>query len=116
MNDRARGVFQGNITVHKEAVKTDAKQLNKNLILSTAAEVDTKPQLEIDTDDVKCAHGATVSQIRGDEIFYLQSRGLAKPQAIQILSSAFAKEILDKHETFSAKHDHVKKVKEFLEA
>ena len=76
-----KGVFQGTIVVAEGASQTAAKQLNKNLLLSDEAKVYTKPQLKIDTDDVKCAHGATVSQIRDDELFYLQTRGLNKAEA-----------------------------------
>jgi Fe-S cluster assembly protein SufD len=72
----ARGVFHGRIVVHKDAQKTDAKQTNRNLLLSDNARIDTKPQLEIYADDVKCTHGATIGQIEEEQLFYLRSRGI----------------------------------------
>lgn len=89
-----KGVFQGKIVVGEKASKTAAKQLNKNILLSEEAKVYTKPQLQIDTDDVKCAHGATVSQIRDEELFYLQTRGLTKAEATSFLIEGFCHEIL----------------------
>ena len=89
-----KGVFQGKIVVDEKASQTRAKQLNKNLLLSEEAQIFTKPQLQIDTDDVKCAHGATVSQIREEELFYLQTRGLTKAQAKSFLIEGFCQEIL----------------------
>ncbi|MFK7824374.1 MAG: Fe-S cluster assembly protein SufD [Oligoflexales bacterium] len=94
--DHARGVFLGHVSVEKGAQKVRAKQLNKNLLLNDKVEIDTKPELEINSDDVKCAHGATVSQLRSDEIFYLQSRGINKKKAKYLLSHAFAYEIIAK--------------------
>jgi Fe-S cluster assembly protein SufD len=76
IDDRAHTVFNGRVFVPKPAQQTDANQLNRNLLLSGKGRVDTKPQLEITADDVKCTHGATVSQLEPDELFYLQSRGL----------------------------------------
>ena len=84
-----KGVFQGKIVVGEKASKTAAKQLNKNILLSEEAKIYTKPQLQIDTDDVKCAHGATVSQIRDEELFYLQTRGLTKAEATSFLIEGF---------------------------
>jgi Fe-S cluster assembly protein SufD len=75
---------------------TNASQLNRNLLLSPKARVDTKPQLEITADQVKCAHGATVSQLEADDIFYLQSRGINEASARELLLDAFAAEILDR--------------------
>ncbi len=91
---RARGVFHGRIIVHKPAQKTDAKQTNRNLLLSDEAQIDTKPQLEIYADDVKCTHGATIGQIDEEQLFYLRSRGLAAEQARSLLVYAFANESL----------------------
>ena len=78
LDDQARGVFHGRIVVHKDAQKTDAKQTNMNLLLSEEAQIDSKPQLEIYADDVKCTHGATVGQIDDDAIFYLRARGFQR--------------------------------------
>jgi Fe-S cluster assembly protein SufD len=95
VGDRARGVFNGRIYVPKAAQQTNAGQLSRNLLLSPKARVDTKPQLEIIADDVKCAHGATVSQLDDEEIFYLQSRGLDRNSASDLLVKGFAAEILE---------------------
>ena len=95
VNDSARAVFNGRITVAQLAQLTNAAQLSRNLLLSPKARVDTKPQLEIVANDVKCAHGATVSQLEDDEVFYLQSRGLAAADARKLLTYGFAIEIID---------------------
>jgi Fe-S cluster assembly protein SufD len=95
VGDRAHAVFNGKVYVPKMAQLTDAGQLNRNLLLSPKARVDTKPQLEITADNVKCSHGATVSQLEDDEIFYLQSRGLDKDNARHLLINAFAIEIIN---------------------
>lgn len=92
--DKAHGVFNGKVFVPKPAQLTDAGQLNRNLLLSPQARVDTKPQLEITADNVKCAHGATISQLEDDEIFYLQSRGIDEDSARNLLIHAFAAEII----------------------
>ena len=94
VGDKAHAVFNGKIIVPKPAQLTDASQLNRNLLLSPKARVDTKPQLEITADNVKCAHGATVSQLEDDEIFYLQSRGIDENAARHLLIDAFATEII----------------------
>ena len=96
LDGRSRGVFHGRIVVHKGAQKTDAKQTNRNLLLSEEAQVDTKPQLEIYADDVKCTHGATIGQIDEDAIFYLRSRGIAQDAAKALLLFAFAGQALDR--------------------
>ena len=96
VSDRAHTVFNGRVFVPKEAQLTDAVQLNRNLMLSSKARVDTKPELQITADNVKCAHGATVSQLEADEIFYLRSRGLSEADANQLLIDAFAAEIIDR--------------------
>ncbi|NJM70533.1 MAG: Fe-S cluster assembly protein SufD [Scytonema sp. RU_4_4] len=95
IGDRAHAVFNGKIFVPKPAQLTDAAQLNRNLLLSPKARVDTKPQLEITADNVKCAHGATVSQLEDDEIFYLQSRGIDEDDARNLLINAFATEVIN---------------------
>src|SRR5690606_35284404 len=84
------------IFVHSNAQKTDAKQTNKNLLLSDDATVDTKPQLEIYADDVKCTHGATIGQLNDEAIFYLRARGIPLEKARRILVHAFAGEIIDR--------------------
>ncbi|MBD2204082.1 Fe-S cluster assembly protein SufD [Calothrix sp. FACHB-1219] len=96
VGDRAHAVFNGKVFVPKPAQLTNAAQLNRNLLLSSKARVDTKPQLEITADNVKCAHGATVSQLEDDEIFYLQSRGIDQNAARNLLINAFAAEIINK--------------------
>jgi Fe-S cluster assembly protein SufD len=96
--DRARGVFQGRIVVHPKAQKTQADMSNRNLLLSDDAEVDTKPQLEILADDVKCSHGVTVGQLDAESVFYLQSRGVDEESARNMLTFAFANEMVEKIE------------------
>ncbi|MEN9898840.1 MAG: Fe-S cluster assembly protein SufD [Pseudomonadota bacterium] len=96
LNNRARGVFQGRIVVAEDAQRTDSQMNNRNLLLSSDAEIDTKPQLEIYADDVKCAHGVTVGQLDEKSIFYLQSRGIDEDHAKHILTFAFANEMVDK--------------------
>jgi Fe-S cluster assembly protein SufD len=96
LNDKSRGVFNGKIFVRENAYGTDAQQSNKNLLLSDDARVDTKPQLEIFNDDVKCAHGATVGQLEEEELFYLLTRGLPETLARNLLTYGFAEEIINK--------------------
>ena len=96
LNGAARAVFNGKVIVHPDAQKTDAHQANRNLLLSEDAEVDTKPQLEIYADDVKCSHGATVGQLDENQIFYLRSRGVDEPAARSLLTYAFAEEIVNR--------------------
>jgi Fe-S cluster assembly protein SufD len=96
LDDNARAVFHGRIHVHKGANKTDAKQTNKNLLLSDNATVNTKPQLEIYADDVKCTHGATIGQMNAEQIFYLRTRGLDEKAARRMIMHAFAGEIIER--------------------
>lgn len=96
LNDRSRGVFNGKVFVRENAHGTDAQQSNKNLLLSNDARVDTKPQLEIFNDDVKCSHGATVGQLEEEELFYLRTRGLPDALARNLLTYGFAKAIIEK--------------------
>ena len=96
LDGRARGVFNGRVKVHPDAQKTDAHQSNKNLLLSRDAEIDTKPELEIYADDVKCSHGATVGQLDEQSLYYLRSRGIGESQARSLLTYGFAKDILDR--------------------
>lgn len=93
LDGASRGVFNGRVIVHPGAQRTDAHQANHNLLLSRDAEVDTKPQLEIYADDVKCTHGATVGQLDESQVFYLRSRGLADAAARSLLVGAFAAEV-----------------------
>ncbi len=96
LDGRSKGVFHGRILVRQEAQKTDAKQTNKNLLLSDNATADTKPQLEIYADDVKCTHGATIGQLNEESIFYLRARGIGAETARRMLIHAFAGEIIDR--------------------
>jgi Fe-S cluster assembly protein SufD len=98
LDGRARAVFNGKVFVRQPAQKTDSKQTNRNLILSDLATVDTKPQLEIFADDVKCTHGATVGQLDEESIFYLLSRGLSRPAAARLLTYGFANDIIGRIE------------------
>jgi Fe-S cluster assembly protein SufD len=91
---RGRGVFNGKVIVHPGAQKIDARQSSRNLLLSPGAEIDTKPELEIYADDVKCSHGATTGQLDATALFYLRSRGLSETQARSLLIRAFAESIL----------------------
>ena len=96
LDDKSKGVFHGRILVRQIAQKTDAKQTNKNLLLSDDATANTKPQLEIYADDVKCTHGATVGQLNDESIFYLRSRGISTETARRMLIHAFAGEIIER--------------------
>ena len=96
LDGHSRGVFHGRIIVHKDAQKTDAKQTNRNLLLSDNAQIDTKPQLEIYADDVKCTHGATIGQMDEEALFYMRSRGIEEAEARRLLLFAFAGECLDR--------------------
>lgn len=96
LNGAARGVFNGRVVVYRDAQGSDAVQSNRNLLLSDNAEIDTKPQLEIWADDVKCSHGATVGQLAPTQVFYLRSRGIGEAAARAMLSWAFAMEVIDR--------------------
>jgi Fe-S cluster assembly protein SufD len=95
LDDRSHGVFNGKVYVHPIAQKTDGKQTNKTLLLSDTAHIDTKPQLEIFADDVKCTHGATIGQIDQTALFYLKSRGISESLARRLLTYAFAADVLE---------------------
>jgi Fe-S cluster assembly protein SufD len=119
----SHGVFHGRIVVHKDAQKTDAKQTNRNLLLSDDAQIDTKPQLEIYADDVKCTHGATIGQIEENALFYLRSRGIDEVSARRFLLRAFAGECVDRMKPGPARehaevliHDHILSVASHLPA
>jgi Fe-S cluster assembly protein SufD len=96
LDGNAHAVFNGKIIVRKDAQKTDSKQTNKNLVLSDDAVVDTKPELQIFADDVRCTHGATIGQLDAEALFYLQSRGIGKGQARRLLTYAFAQDVVDR--------------------
>lgn len=96
LDGKSRAVFNGKVFVREGAQQTDARQTNRNLLLSNEARVDTKPQLEIFADDVKCAHGATVGQLEDEELFYLSSRGLHPDIARNLLTYGFAEEVIEK--------------------
>lgn len=96
LDDNSHAVFNGKVIVHKDAQKTDANQQNKNLLLSRGCEIDSKPEMEIYADDVKCGHGSTVGQIDKDQLFYLTTRGLDEVSARSLLTHAFAVDVLDR--------------------
>lgn len=108
LDDNARSVFKGRIIVAQDAQLTVADQQNNNLLLSKNAEADTKPQLEIYADDVKCSHGATVGQLDETSLFYLKSRGINEAQARGLLTFAFANEVVDRIEVESIKTELTK--------
>jgi len=123
LDGHSHGVFHGRIVVHKDAQKTDAKQTNRNLLLSDDAQIDTKPQLEIYADDVKCTHGATIGQIEENALFYLRSRGIDEVSARRFLLRAFAGECVDRMKPGPARehaenliHDHILAVANHLPA
>jgi Fe-S cluster assembly protein SufD len=95
LDGTAHAVFNGRIIVRQDAQKTDSKQTNKNLVLSDNAVIDTKPELQIWADDVRCTHGATIGQLDAESLFYMQSRGIGKAQARNLLTYAFAQDIVD---------------------
>jgi Fe-S cluster assembly protein SufD len=116
LDGRSKGVFHGRILVRQAAQKTDAKQTNKNLLLSEEATADTKPQLEIYADDVKCTHGATVGQLNEESIFYLRARGIGAETARRMLIHAFAGEIIERIRHAGAREEMDKTVWDRLEA
>lgn len=105
LDGHSKGVFHGRILVRQAAQKTDAKQTNKNLLLSDAATIDTKPQLEIYADDVKCTHGATVGQLNEESVFYLRARGIGVDTARRMLIHAFAGEIIERIRLAAAREE-----------
>jgi len=98
LDDTSHAVFNGKVIVHKDAQKTDANQQNNNLLLSRGCEIDTKPEMEIYADDVKCGHGSTVGQLNEDNLFFLRARGLDEDSARNLLTYAFAAEVLERIE------------------
>jgi Fe-S cluster assembly protein SufD len=96
LNDKSSAVFNGSIVVRKDAQKTDARQSNKNLLLSQEATINSKPQLEINADDVKCTHGTSIGHPDDDSIYYLRSRGISQDEAQAVLTYGFADDVLNK--------------------
>jgi Fe-S cluster assembly protein SufD len=96
VTDAARGIFSGRVVVHPQARHTDAEQENHNLVLSARAEADSRPQFEINVDDVKCAHGSSTGRLDPDALFYLRTRGLDEPRARELLVYAFAADVLER--------------------
>lgn len=96
LDDDSHAVFNGKVIVHKDAQKTDSKEYNHNLLLSRGCEIDTKPEMEIYADDVKCGHGSTVGQLDPDQLFFLRARGLDAVTARSLLTHAFAVEVLER--------------------
>ena len=92
---RSHAIFNGAVQVPKVAQRTDAAQLSRNLLLSDRARIDTKPELEIVADDVRCAHGATVTQLQEDELFYLRSRGISASRAASLLLRGYCQDVVD---------------------
>jgi Fe-S cluster assembly protein SufD len=109
LGGHSRGVFNGKIFVRKDAQKTDAKQTSRNLLLTDTAQIDTKPQLEILADDVKCTHGATIGQLNDEAVFYCRSRGISEVNARRLLTHAFASEIINRI-TIEPVRDHLEQV------
>jgi len=106
LNDKSHGVFNGKVFVRKDAQKTNAYQSNKAILLSKDATIDTKPQLEIFADDVKCSHGAAIGQLDEESVFYLRSRGIGEEKARAVLIRAFANDVFDLIED-EALHNHL---------
>lgn len=103
LDDLSHGIFTGKIVVHRDAQLVNSSQLNKNLLLSKKAHADTRPQLEVYADDVKCAHGATVGQLNDEELFYLESRAISPKDARVMLCHGFVQEALDKIKSVEVK-------------
>ena len=112
LDDRARGVFHGRIVVEQDAQLTVADQQNQNLLLSRDSEIDTKPQLEIYADDVKCAHGATVGELDKKQLFYMQTRGIDMASARTLLTYAFAAQVIEEIEIDSLREELITLVAE----
>src|SRR5690606_11626078 len=112
--DQSRGVFNGKIFVRQDAQKTNAFQQNNNILLSEDAIVNTKPQLEIWADDVKCSHGCTAGQLDEEALFYIQTRGIGKEKAKGLLLYAFAGEVLENIKNEDFKNYCIQQVEERL--
>jgi Fe-S cluster assembly protein SufD len=114
VEDRAHGVFLGRIAVRPDAQRTDAQQVNRNLLLSRRATIDTKPELEILADDVKCSHGATVGALDEEAMFYLRARGIPEAEARHMLIEAFAAETLEHVEDRGVRDHLAAQIKRWL--
>ncbi len=112
--DESQIVFNGRILIHRDAQKSNANMSNKNLLLSTGAEIDTKPELEIYADDVKCAHGATIGQLDKEALFYLVSRGIGKEEAASMLSMGFINELVQRIPVDELKSIVLERINRFL--
>jgi Fe-S cluster assembly protein SufD len=104
LNDQSNAVFNGKVYVHLDAQKTNAFQSNANILLSDDAQMNTKPELEIYADDVKCSHGSTTGQLDEEALFYLKSRGLGEDNARKLLANAFISDVLEKINNEAVKH------------
>ena len=104
LDGEARAVFNGFVRIHKDAQKSNAAQLNNNLMLSLKSEVDTKPELEIDADDVKAAHGATIGRIDPEHVFYLETRAIPRVEAVRLLARGFAQDVVFRIRNESLRH------------
>lgn len=114
LDEQARGIYQGKVHVHQPAQKTDGYQLSNALLLSEGAEMDTKPELEIYADDVKCSHGATTGQLDDEPLFYLRSRGLNEVEARALLIEAFLAEVIEKSTADALHSEFTQRVKTWL--
>ena len=112
--DQSRGVFQGRVQVCPGAQKTDAAQLSRALLLSDQAEMDAKPELTIDADDVKCSHGCTVGELETEALFYLRARGIPEREAKALLLRSFVAEVMDKIEVDGWRHYALQQAEEWL--
>jgi Fe-S cluster assembly protein SufD len=115
VTDQGKAVFNGRIHIHRDAQQSDAQMNNKNLLLTNTAEVNTKPELEIYADDVKCAHGATVGQVDENALYYFQSRGISRADANRILSHAFIEVIIKEMKTEAVQHHVQAMIQAFFE-
>jgi Fe-S cluster assembly protein SufD len=116
LDDQARGVFQGRIVVSKDAQKSDGHQLNKTILLSDRAEIDTKPELEIYADDVKCSHGATAGELDGDALFYLRARGIDQADARRLLVEAFVGDAIENIADAAVREAFARRIRQWMSA
>jgi Fe-S cluster assembly protein SufD len=114
LDNQSHGVFQGKIHVHREAQKTDGYQLANTILLSQGARMNTKPELEIYAQDVKCSHGTTTGQLDEEPMFYLRSRGLSESQARVLLIQAFVDEVIDRINNVSTRNQIKETAKQWL--
>ncbi|MES3036630.1 MAG: SufD family Fe-S cluster assembly protein [Bdellovibrionota bacterium] len=114
-DDESRAIFGGKVVIAKNAQKTNIEQLNQNLLLSSKAEIDSEPQLEIDADDVKASHGSTIGSLDPEEVFYLQSRAIPKKTALKILSFGFLNEVIQQLENETLKSTAENSLRKYLQ-